>query len=232
MSRTLGVVGGIAPSSTIEYYRELIAGYRARVTDGSYPNIIINSMNLTPMLALLHANRLAETTDLLVGELGKVVAAGAEIGLFASNTPHLVFDALQRRSPIPLVSIVTATGAVAGAMGLKKVALIGTRFTMQGGYYATECASRGIAFVAPGPAEQETIHAMYMNEFVHGIYRTASRELLTRMMRDWFKAEGFDALILGGTELPLVLADAAAVGCPLLDTTRIHVAAALEAVLA
>jgi aspartate racemase len=224
-------VGGIAPSSTIEYYRELIAGYRVRVTDGSYPQIVINSMNLTPMLALLHANRLTETTDLLVGELHKVADAGADVGLFASNTPHLMFDAIQRRSSIPLISIVTATGAVAEAQGIKKAALIGTRFTMQGGYYAAECARRGIDFVVPGLADQEMIHEIYMTEFIHGIYRPAAQELIRDLVKAWLHTEGFDALILGGTELPFVLTDPSAVGVPFLNTTHIHVAAALEAML-
>ena len=223
--KTLGIVGGIAP---IEYYREVIAGYRARVTDGSYPQIIINSMNLTPMLALLHANRLTETTDLLVGELRKVADAGADVGLFASNTPHLMFDAIQQRSPIPLISIVTATAAAAEAMGIRKVALIGTRFTMQGGYYAAECARRGINLVVPRLADQETIHEMYMNDFIHGRYQPAAQDLVRDMMKAWLAAEGFDALILGGTELPFVLPDGSAVGVPFLNTTSLHVAAALE----
>jgi aspartate racemase len=230
--RTLGIVGGIAPSSTIEYYREYISAWRTRVTDGCYPQIVINSMNLTPMLELLHANRWAEVTDLFVRELSVLTRAGVDVALLASNTPHLVFDDIQLRSSVRLVSIVTATRDEALTRGITKLGLVGSRFTMQGGVYGRAFAERGMTVVTPEPEVQEVIHAHYMNEFVHGVFLEATRERLIEMVRAWHRKEGFSALILGGTELPFVFTDAAQVGVPLLDTTRIHVAAALEAMLA
>src|SRR5512147_140122 len=106
--KTLGVIGGIAPASTIEYYRMLIAGYQARRPGGSQPPIIINSIDMQTMLRLIAADALDEVTAYLAAEIAKLARAGAEIGLLASNTPHVVFDRLARTSAIPLLSIVEA----------------------------------------------------------------------------------------------------------------------------
>ena len=95
--RTAGLIGGIAPESTIQYYRGIVAGYRARNPDGSYPPVIINSIDMQRMLALIGAGKLAEVTSLLAEEVQKLSRAGAEFAALASNTPHVVFDALQRR---------------------------------------------------------------------------------------------------------------------------------------
>src|SRR3972149_7769380 len=102
--KTLGIIGGIAPESTIEYYRLIIASYRERKGDGSYPSILINSIDLKRMLDLIGAQDLVGLTDYLVGEVAKLVRAGADVGLLASNTPHPLFEDIQRRSPVPRVS--------------------------------------------------------------------------------------------------------------------------------
>ena len=101
--KTLGIIGGIAPESTVEYYRRIIDSWRRGRGDGSYPRIIIDSIDLTAMLRLVRDDRAALVT-FLVGELEKLARAGAEVALFASNTPHLVFDAVTARSPLPLPS--------------------------------------------------------------------------------------------------------------------------------
>lgn len=120
--KTVGVIGGIGPESTIEYYRLLVAAYRAQKPDGSYPPVIINSINLKAVVDLLEANNLAGVTDCFVAEIEKLAGAGAECGLLAANTPHIVFDEIRRRSPIPLVSIVEATCEAARLLGLKRLA--------------------------------------------------------------------------------------------------------------
>ena len=229
--RVLGIIGGIAPESTVEYYRLLIAGYRERVGDGGYPPIIINSIDLKRLLDLIGAGRLAEVTDYLSTEVERLARAGATVALFASNTPHLVFDDLQRRSPIPLISIVDATADAAQAIGLAKVGLFGTRFTMQGSFYPETLAGRGIAVVTPGPDDQTYIHDKYMTELVPGIFLPATRDRFLDIVRRLKQSNGIEALILGGTELPLLLRDSGDTGIPFLDTTRIHVERALTAIL-
>ena len=147
--KTLGIIGGIAPASTIEYYRMLIATYQQRRPDGSNPPVIINSIDMQTMLRLIAADALDEVTAYLAAEIDKLVQAGAEVGLLASNTPHIVFDRLQSRARIPLISIVEATFGVARGMNLTRVGLLGTRFTMQSAAYPSVFTRRGIMVVVP-----------------------------------------------------------------------------------
>jgi aspartate racemase len=229
--KTLGIVGGIAPWSTIEYYRQFIAGYRARQRDDSYPHFIINSINLRTMLSLAAANRLEELTGFLVQELQRLARAGADIGLFASNTPHMVFDALRRLSPMPLISIVDATRDAAAAAGLKRVGLIGTGYTMRGGFYAATFADGGIEVVVPNGSEQAFIHERYMNEFVDGRFPAETKARFVEIVELLKRRDGIDGLILGGTELPLLLSESDGLGIPLLDTTKLHVDRAVTEVM-
>lgn len=223
--KTVGVIGGIGPESTIEYYRQLIAAYRAQKPDGSYPPIVINSINLKAVVDLLEANDLAGVTDCFVGEIQKLAGAGAECALLAANTPHIVFDEIRRRSPIPLVSIVEATCEAASVLGFKRLGLLGTRFTMQGKFYPRVFAAAGISLVVPQLEEQTYIHDKYMGELVKGIILPETRQQLLAIVDRLKEQESIDGLILGGTELPLILGDINDRGIPFLDTTRIHVEA-------
>lgn len=221
--KTIGIVGGIAPASTIEYYRLIIGLYREKNRDGSYPPIIINSINLKKVLDLIGAQRLAEVTEYLLGEVTRLGDAGADFGLLASNTPHIVFEDIQRQSPIPLVSIVEATCQATQALGLKKVGLFGTRFTMQARFYPEVFSRQRISLVVPQPDDQDFIHDKYMSELVNGVFRAETRERLLAIVDRLREQEGIQGVILGGTELPLILRDVADRGIPFLDTTRIHV---------
>jgi len=223
--KTVGVIGGIGPESTIEYYRHLIAVYRAQRPDGSYPPIIINSINLKGVVDLFEANDLIKVTELFVTEIHKLAGAGAECGLLAANTPHIVFNEIQGRSPIPLVSIVEATCEAAQALGLKRPALLGTRFTMQGEFYPKVFSRAEIALVVPRPDEQTYIHEKYMGELVKGIILPETRQRLLAIVDRLKGQQSIDGVILGGTELPLILGDITDRGIPFLDTTRIHVQA-------
>ena len=229
--KTLGIIGGIAPESTIEYYRLLVASYRQKKPDGSYPPILINSIDMTKMLGLIGVNQLVEVTDYLVGEVNKLARAGADFGLLASNTPHIVFDDIQRRSKIPLLSIVEAACEATRALGITKVGLFGTRFTMQGSFYPDVFAKQGIQLATPDSAEQDMIHDKYMSELVHDIYLDETRQRLLAILDRLIEQEHIQGLILGGTELPLILRDETHHGIPLLDTTRIHVERAITRML-
>lgn len=223
--KTVGVIGGIGPESTIEYYRLLIAAHRAQYADGSYPPIIVNSINMKAIVELVEANDLVRLAQRLADEIQKLAGAGAQCGLLAANTPHIVFDEIRRLSPIPLVSIVEATCDTAKASGLNRLGLFGTRFTMQGKFYPQVFSREGITLVVPQAHEQDYIHDKYMNELVHGVILPETRRRLLAIVDRLKKDEGIDALILGGTELPLILGDVTDQGIPFLDTTRIHVQA-------
>ncbi|HEX8852776.1 MAG TPA: amino acid racemase [Pyrinomonadaceae bacterium] len=230
--KMLGIVGGIAPESTVEYYRAIVALYRARQADGSYPPVVINSIDMKKMLDFIAAGRFAEVTEYLLEEEGRLARAGAEFALLASNTPHVVFKRLQSRSPVPLVSIVESACEAAEAQGLKRVGLFGTRFTMQGSFYPEVFARRGIALVVPEAGEQDYIHDKYMSELVNGVFLPETRAGLLSIAVRLREREGIEGLILGGTELPLILHEGSAEGrLPFLDTARIHAQAAVARML-
>jgi aspartate racemase len=224
---TVGMLGGIGPESTVEYYRLLIAGDRQLRPDGSYPSIIINSIDVTKLLAWMGANQLSEVTKYLVDELQKLARAGADFGIIAANTPHIVFDEVQRRSSIPLISIVEATCAEAGRRGITKAGLLGTRFTMQAGFYPDVFSRKGITLVVPQEDEQDYIHDKYIGELLKGIFLPETRERLLGIIESMKQRHQIQAVILGGTELPLLLRGDEACGIPLLDTTQIHVQAVI-----
>lgn len=221
--KTAGIIGGIGPESTLEYYRLIVAQYRQRTGDGSYPSLVINSIDLRKMLALVEADRLTDLTAYLVAELGRLARAGADFGVLAANTPHVVFDALRAQSPIPLISIVEAACQAAEGLGLRRVGLLGTRFTMRGRFYPDVFRRAGITVIVPAPHEQAYVHDAYLNELVNGIIRPETRAGFLAIVDRLRAAEDIDGVILGGTELPLLLGEAEGPGIPFLDTTKLHV---------
>jgi len=229
--KILGIIGGIGPESTVDYYQRIVAAWRARKNDGSYPPLLINSINLQQMVAWFEAGDFVSVTAHVVHELGRLARGGAEFGLMAANTPHIVFDDISRGSPIPLMSIVEATSREAQRLGLKKLGLLGTRFTMQGRFYPEVFARAGMSIAAPETAEQSIVHDRYMNELVKGVFRPETRAELLGIVDRLRQRAGIEGVILGGTELPLILRDASHDGLPFLDTTRIHVAAAVDRML-
>ena len=225
--KTVGIVGGIGPESTIDYYRLFLAGVRER--GGAAPPLLINSLDLARLVALIEAGRTQELAEHLLSAVESLARAGAELGLFAANTPHMVFDDVQRRSPIPLVSIVEATCEATRALGLKRVGLVGTRFTMRGRFYPRVFETHGIDLFVPEPAEQEYLHDKYMGELVQGVFLEETRGRFLEIVERLRERRGIEGVILGGTELPLLLRDSGDGTLPFLDTARIHVDAAIAA---
>ena len=229
--KTLGIIGGLGPESTVDYYQKIIALYRERTGEGRYPEFIINSINLRKGLDFMDADDLPGMADYLLEGIGKLARAGADFGLISANTPHIVFDQLEPRSPIPLISIVEATCASAKARNLKRLGLFGTRYTMRGAFYAKVFSREGIELLIPEPNDQDYIHEKYLNELIPGKFLPETRADLLAIV-DRLKAKSdIDGVILAGTELPLILRDADHNGVPFLDTTKIHVEAAVDEML-
>ena len=230
--KTLGIIGGLGPESTVDYYQRIIALYRERTGDGSYPEFIVNSVNLTKGLNFMDAADLAGMAGYLVEAIGKLARAGADFGIISANTPHIVFDDVAAKSPIPLISIVEATCAAAKARTLTRLALFGTRYTMQAMFYPKVFSREGIALLIPEPDDQNYIHDKYFSELVPGKFLPETRAGLLAIV-DRMKAQSdIDGVILAGTELPLILRDPDHNGVPFLDTTKIHVEAAVDEMLA
>ena len=220
--RTLGLIGGTGPESTIDYYRLLVAKYREQA-DGHSPPLIITSIDLKQMIDWMSTGNLAAVTDALATEFERLQKAGADFAALTANTPHIVFDELQQRSPIPLISIVEATCEEAKARGMKTVGLFGTQYTMQAPFYPAVFSRAGIKLALPTKDEQDYIHGIYLGELLKDVFRPETRARLLEIADEMKRRENIEGLILGGTELPLLLRAEEHNGIPLLDTTRIHV---------
>jgi len=227
--KTIGIVGGIGPESTIDYYRLLLAR-AAEVAGTKSPQIVINSVDYWELRRLLDVGDDAGLADMLVRDVDVLARAGAEVAIIAANTPHLVFDRVQPRAAIPLVSIVEATRDAAEAQGLRRLGLLGTKYTAQARFFPDVFAARGLEIVMPPHDDVMYVHEKYVGELVEGRFLDSTREGLVAVMQR-LRGRGVDGVILGGTELPLILRDVP-FALPLLDTTRIHVDAALRAATA
>lgn len=230
--KTAGLIGGLGPESTVEYYKQIIAEYRAVSPGGHYPRIIINSIDLNRMLEWLAARDYTSIADTLSLEVEKLAHAGADFGALCANTPHIVFNEVVSRSPIPLISIVEETCNAAQALGLNRIGLFGTRFTMQASFYPKVFSLRNMQLVTPRTEEQTFLHEKYLGELVHGIFLPQTRDGLLAIAKRMKEQESIQGLILGGTELPLILSAPSYHGIPFLDTTRIHVDSIVKTLLA
>jgi aspartate racemase len=229
--RTAGMIGGLGPESTIDYYRFIIARYRERKPNAGYPHIVINSLDVDRGIAMLNAGQLDDLADYLAEGVQRLVQAGADFGFIAANTPHLVFDAVQRRSSIPVLSIVRATVDHAKSEGLKMVGLFGTGFTMRASFYPDEFERAGITLVRPQESERDYIHNKYLGELLNNQFLPATRAEILRIARRMIADDGVEAIVLAGTELPLLLRDPTAGDIKFLDTTVIHVEAVVDEIL-
>ena len=222
------MIGGTGPESTVEYYRRLISTYHARVSESGAPPIIINSLDNKNLVKWFTAGELARVIDFLAAEIERLARAGADFALIAAVTPHLGFDKLEQRARIPLLSIVEATADAATKARLCRLALFGTRFTMEAALFPEAFARRGMAIVVPNEKEREFIHEKYMGELFVGAILDETRAALVDIVEAMKQRDNVDGLILGGTELSLILREPTAAGLPVLDTTQIHVETAIE----
>jgi aspartate racemase len=227
--KVLGIIGGVGPESTIDYYKNIIAMYRERKRDGSYPQFVINSIDLQKGIDFLEADNLSGMAEFLLHEIEKLPRAGAEFGIIAANTPHIVFDEVKAKSPIQLISIVQAACAHAKECGLKRLALFGTRYTMQADFYQKVFQREGIELVAPESSDQDYIHEKYFAELVPGIFLPATRAGLLAIVDRIKSKMDMEGVVLAGTELALILRSESHNGIVLLDTGKIHCQAAVDA---
>jgi aspartate racemase len=240
--KALGIVGGIGPESTIEYYRFILDGCRKRMARRptpeqlrggmqSVPHIIIDSIDVDRGIAMLDGNDLAALADYVSESVERLTRAGADIALIAANTPHIVFEEVGRRATIPMISLVQATCDRALALGFRKLGLLGTGFTMRGRFSPEVFARVGLELVTPDEEEKEFIHRAYIGELLKNKFLPETRERILDCINRLREESGIEAVILAGTELPLLLRGAEPDGLPFLDTTLIHVDAAVEAIL-
>ena len=220
---TVGLVGGLGPESTIDYYRRILEAW-ARDDPAAAPSLVIDSLDVRRALRLVDTDRPALVAYLLAS-LRRLAGAGASFAALTANTPHLVFDDVAAESPVPLVSIVEVCARAARARGLCRPALLGTRFTMEAPFYADACARYGVAVVPPDAAARAWVHACYVEELLRGRFRDETRQRFVSLVEQMRERSGVDGVVLAGTELPLLLAEPLVAGLPVLDTTGLHVEA-------
>jgi len=219
--KNIGIIGGIGPESTADYYKEIISVFNTKYADIAYPEIIIYSANLNELMEFVNAKQWQRLSEWLLEKITCLHRAGADFAAIASNTPHIVFDEIKSKSPIPLLSIVESTCAKVQDMELKNIGLMGTRLTMEANFYKKPFISKEIFVVVPLEEEQQFIHHKLFSEIELGIFKESTKNQLLAIAKRMVEQDEIDSLILGCTELPLILTESK-FGIPFLNTTAIH----------
>ncbi|MBU0729415.1 MAG: amino acid racemase [Proteobacteria bacterium] len=225
--KTIGILGGLGPESTADYYKEIITAFNTRYADLAYPEIIIYSANMNDLTEIIKTSAWDRLTEWLLDKIKRIHSAGADFAVIASNTPHIVFDELQALSPVPMLSIVEQTSKKAQKMGLKNIGLLGTKLTMDSDFYMKPFIRNGMSVVVPTESEQKLIHHRIFSEIELGIFKDSTRNELLNIAKRLVDQEKIDSLILGCTELPLILTTDE-FGIPFLNTTAIHCESIIE----
>lgn len=221
----IGMIGGFSPESTLDYYRLLIRAYRRDVSNESNPEIIIYSMDVNYLTKLVGNKQWNELTQWLADGIDVLHKAGADFGFISANTPHIVFDKVQELSPIHLLSIIDETSKHIEKTGIKKVGLLGTKFTMQSGIFQRACEN--IQIFVPNEKEQEYIHNKLTSEIELGSFLDETRKGFLDIIKRMIEDNSIEGVILGCTELPLLLTKDE-FGLPFFNTTKIHVESVIK----
>jgi len=222
--RKIGIIGGLGPEATADYYKRVVDFFHDHNQSLSTPEIIIYSVDMTELFKFVADKRWEDLVDWLTSKLVALKNAGADFAAISANTPHIVFDQVQVKSPLPLISIVEATLESAKSIGLRRVGLLGTKFTMQSNFFGDRFAKEGIVVLVPNDHEQQYIHDKLISEIELGIFNEATRQELLAIISRMNERDNIDAVILGCTELPLILNEGMS-KIPFLNTAAIHVAA-------
>jgi aspartate racemase len=230
MHKKIGILGGMSPESTVEYYQYITHAYTERFGDYGYPEVIIYSVSFQPYVDWPLQDRWDLVAQGLSEAAQKLEAAGADFIVIATNTMHLVFDQVQASVSVPMLSLLDAVGEAILARGMKTVGLLGTKFAMEKGFYQDALARRGVTVLVPDADDREYVNTVIYDELVAGQIRDESRAGFVAIINK-LAEHGAEGVILGCTEIPLLVSEADA-GMPLFDTTVIHAEAALNYALA
>jgi aspartate racemase len=221
--KTIGILGGISPESTIKYYDHIIKQYYVRHRDFYYPGVVIYSLDFQRFTDFENSGDKAGYVDQIWRGISALQKAGADFIIMAANSPHAVFAELERLAAVPMLSIVEVTAAEAQRRGLQQLLLTGIKFTMQASFYPDACRARGISVSVPTDAEQIEIDRIIFEELAIGKFTSDSRGRLLDIIGNY----EVDGVILGCTELPLLITQQDT-NMVLLDTLSLHAGAALD----
>lgn len=229
MHKRIGILGGMSPESTVAYYEHITRTYTERYGDYGYPEVLIYSVSFQPYVDWPVAGRWDLVAQGLADAARRLVAAGAEVLLIATNTMHIVFSQVQAAVDVPMISLLDAVAGAIHAGGVDTVGLLGTRFTMEQPFYRQALAEHGIDVLVPEADDRAMVNQVIYDELVAGQIRTESRAAFLDVIGR-LADRGARGIILGCTEIPLLIhrADAVGYGVQLFDTTIIHAEAALN----
>jgi aspartate racemase len=226
--RRIGLIGGMGPESTLDYYNSIINSFKNEQGILNYPEIIIYSLNLSEFIDLMKKKKYDAVVELMVDKISSLKKAGAEFAAITANTPHMLFTRIMEKSSLPLISIVEATCEETRRRGFKKPGLFGTGFTMAGTFFQEVFNRFGIPVEVPEDEDRTIINEKLFSEIELGIFKDETRNLLISHIHKLVETKQIDSLILGCTEFPLILAENEYAGIPMLNTTKIHVDAIVK----
>jgi aspartate racemase len=226
LHKRIGILGGVSAESTRTYYEHITREYTKRYGDYSYPEMIIYSVSFQEFVDWHYNERWDLSADKMIVVFKALEKAGADFGVIAANTLHLVFDQVQKAISIPLLSIIDATAEAIEENGVTSVGLLGTIFTMNKDFYRKGLETRGISTLVPEPKDQELVNRVIYEELTRGIINDGSRSEYIQIMKS-LTEKGADGIVLGCTEIPLLIKDKDC-DVPLFDTTLIHAKKALD----
>lgn len=228
--KKLGLIGGMGPESTIPYYHGIVYGVNRKLGEKIFPELSVESVNVFKVLELCSEQNYSDLVDYLMNAINNLAKCGADFAALSANTAHIVFAELKEKSPIPLISIVEATAKEADRQGLRRLGLIGTVFTMTGEFFKTPFTKRGIEIITPSDEEMKYINDKISSELELGIVRGDTLQEFQRIILRMKTKDSIQAVILGCTELPLLLNDDVS-PVPCLDTMKIHINALVNAIV-
>jgi len=221
--KRIGILGGMSYESTIKYYDLILQKYYNKFNDYNYPEIIIFSLNFQIVIDYELGDDKAKYVEYLMSGIKSLEKADSSFIVMAANSPHAVYEELEKLSKVPILSIVKVTADKAKQETMRKLLLLGIKFTMQSTFYQNYCRKLGIQVITPSKEEQDEIDRIIFDELVIGFFKQESKKKLLQIINSY----EVDGVILGCTELPLIL-NQKDTKIKLLDTVELHVEATLD----
>lgn len=220
--KKIGLVGGIGPASTIEYYWGLIQKSLNEQNNSIYPEIVIDSVNMLRHDVALQNGDYSVLSEYLLSSLSNLRAAGAEIAAITANTEHIVWDRICNNFPLPVISIVDETIKEIQRLRFKKVLIFGTELTLRSGLYEKALTENGLKAVIPSNAEISLLGKLIYPNLENNIVIPSDKAKIITLANKYITKENVDALILGCTELPIAI-KSEDINVPIVNTTQVHI---------
>ncbi|MFB9758657.1 aspartate/glutamate racemase family protein [Ectobacillus funiculus] len=221
--KKVGIIGGTGPESTVDYYKSIISKFQEKIgSKEDLPELFINSINMYKMFNLLMNGQTKELIHYLTDAVQKLESVGVDFVVFTGNTPHIVFEQVQEKVQVPMISIVEETYLKAQELSLEKVGLIGTKFTMENDFFKKPFIFHNIEIVIPNQSEQEYIHRKIIEELENGIGNNETKRGFLNIIEQMTDRDGIQAIILGCTELPMLIKNED-LNIHSLNTAEIHI---------